>query len=68
MPSYDFICEYCNYKTTLFVPMKYPKCSKCPKCECNKFIRLIGKGSGIIFKGDGFYETTYKKNQDKSKS
>jgi predicted nucleic acid-binding Zn ribbon protein len=33
---------------------------KCPKCG-KKIHRLIGGGSGIIFKGSGFYETDYKK-------
>ena len=27
----------------------------------NKLVRLIGSGSGMIFKGSGFYETDYKK-------
>jgi predicted nucleic acid-binding Zn ribbon protein len=32
---------------------------KCPECTgaCR---RLIGTGSGVIFKGSGFYETDYK--------
>jgi predicted nucleic acid-binding Zn ribbon protein len=33
---------------------------KCPKCG-KSIHRLIGAGSGIIFKGTGFYETDYKK-------
>jgi predicted nucleic acid-binding Zn ribbon protein len=38
--------------------------TKCPKCG-KRAHRLISGGSGIIFKGSGFYETDYKK---KSKS
>ena len=34
---------------------------KCPKCGKNQLHRLIGAGSGIIFKGSGFYETDYKR-------
>jgi predicted nucleic acid-binding Zn ribbon protein len=34
--------------------------SKCPKCG-GKVRRLIGGGTGIIFKGSGFYVTDYKK-------
>jgi len=35
---------------------------KCPECG-KKVHRLIGGGSGIIFKGTGFYETDYKKKK-----
>ena len=40
--------------------MTDPHIKKCPKCSA-KVKRLIGNGSGIIFKGTGFYETDYKK-------
>jgi predicted nucleic acid-binding Zn ribbon protein len=33
----------------------------CPKCKKNSLVRLISGGSGILFKGSGFYETDYKK-------
>jgi predicted nucleic acid-binding Zn ribbon protein len=33
---------------------------KCPKCGKNSAERLIGAGSGIIFKGSGFYQTDYR--------
>jgi predicted nucleic acid-binding Zn ribbon protein len=33
---------------------------RCPKCR-GKLRRLLGTGSGIIFKGSGFYETDYKR-------
>jgi len=32
---------------------------KCPKCKA-KVRRLMGSGTGILFKGSGFYETDYK--------
>ncbi|KKM82600.1 hypothetical protein LCGC14_1317910 [marine sediment metagenome] len=32
---------------------------KCPECGKKKAKRLIGSGSGIIFKGSGFYQTDY---------
>jgi predicted nucleic acid-binding Zn ribbon protein len=39
---------------------------KCP--ECNGAVRrLVGGGSGLIFKGSGFYLTDYVKNK-KTKS
>lgn len=32
---------------------------KCPECKKFKLCRLIGAGSGIIFKGSGFYVNDY---------
>ena len=43
------------------------KVQKCPKCGGNTH-RLIGVGSGIIFKGTGFYETDYKRKSGKDSS
>ena len=42
----------------------------CPKCKKDKLQRLIGAGSGLIFKGTGFYITDYvkKKNNKNPKS
>ena len=38
-------------------------------CECgNKMTKLFGGGSGIIFKGSGFYVNDYKKPRAVSKS
>jgi len=56
VPNYDFICDNpeCNFKTEQFVPMSYPKKSECPQCHKNTFIRCIGSGSGIVFKGTGW--------------
>jgi predicted nucleic acid-binding Zn ribbon protein len=38
----------------------------CPECQTDALKRLIGTGSGIIFKGSGFYETDYKRKTGKS--
>jgi putative FmdB family regulatory protein len=35
--------------------------TRCPRCKKNTLKKLIGSGSGFIFKGSGFYETDYKK-------
>lgn len=39
---------------------------KCPECQ-GKIKRLIGAGSGFIFKGSGFYVTDYKKSSKEEK-
>jgi putative FmdB family regulatory protein len=60
MPTYQYECENCEYSFEQSQSMTEKRLSKCPKCGKNKLARLIGSGSGIIFKGSGFYETDYK--------
>ena len=60
MPTYDYECEKCGHRFEHFQKMSDAPLKKCPKCG-KKVHRLIGGGSGIIFKGSGFYETDYKK-------
>lgn len=64
MPTYDYECGKCGNKFELFHKMSDEPVAKCPACG-GKSHRLISPGSGIIFKGSGFYETDYKK-KDKS--
>lgn len=40
--------------------------TECPKCK-GSLIRIIGTGSGPIFKGSGFYQTDYKGKSQQSK-
>lgn len=61
MPTYQYECDSCEYAFEELQSMTDKKLTKCPKCKKNKLSRLIGTGSGIIFKGSGFYETDYKK-------
>jgi len=61
MPTYEYECQACGHAFEELQGMKDPKLTKCPKCHKNKLARLIGGGSGMIFKGSGFYETDYKK-------
>lgn len=64
MPTYEYECAHCGHKFEFFQNINDKPLSKCPKCA-KKVKRLIGSGSGIIFKGTGFYATDYRK---KSKS
>ncbi|MBF0331679.1 MAG: zinc ribbon domain-containing protein [Candidatus Omnitrophica bacterium] len=61
MPTYDYECSGCGHIFDVLQSMTEPKLIKCPACQKNKLHRLIGTGSGVIFKGTGFYETDYKK-------
>ena len=59
-PTYNYECTKCGYEFEEFHKMTDPPVEKCPKCT-GKVRKLISAGSGIIFKGSGFYTTDYKK-------
>ena len=40
--------------------MSAPVKKKCSECGKLKLKRLIGRGSAVMFKGSGFYETDYR--------
>ena len=64
MPTYDYECSKCGHRFEIFQKMSDKPVIACPKCK-GTAERLIGAGSGIIFKGKGFYHTDYK-NKKKS--
>ena len=56
MPTYEYQCKSCKHTFDAFQSMKDDPLKVCP--ECGKEIRrLINGGTGIIFKGGGFYAT-----------
>ena len=63
MPTYQYECDACGHGFEVLQSMVDKKLKKCPKCGKLKLHRLIGAGSGIIFKGTGFYETDYKRKE-----
>jgi putative FmdB family regulatory protein len=60
MPTYDYICKSCGYEFEQFQSIAARALRKCPKCGKGSLKRLIGAGSGVIFKGTGFYQTDYR--------
>ena len=60
LPTYQYQCDSCDHDFEILQSMLDKKLKKCPECGKNTLLRLIGAGSGIIFKGTGFYETDYK--------
>lgn len=60
MPTYDYECQNCGHVFEHFQSIKSEHLKKCPKCSKNKVKRLLGAGSGILFKGSGFYQTDYR--------
>ena len=61
MPTYDYECSACGHTFEHFQSMSSNKLRTCPKCKKKKLERHFGIGSGVIFKGSGFYETDYKR-------
>ncbi|HPC70912.1 MAG TPA: zinc ribbon domain-containing protein [Treponema sp.] len=65
MPTYEYECKTCGHSFEVFQNMSDPVLKTCP--ECGKEVRrLINGGTGIIFKGSGFYVTD--KGSSKSSS
>lgn len=59
MPTYEYKCESCGDRFEYFQSMTAERLTTCKKCG-GHLRRLIGEGSGVIFKGSGFYCTDYK--------
>jgi len=60
MPTYEYECRKCKHRFEKFQSMNDAPLKKCPDCG-GELRRLIGRGSGIIFKGPGFYATDHRK-------
>ncbi len=63
MPTYEYRCNECGYQFEKFQSIKAAHLTECPKCG-GKIQQLISSGAGIVFKGNGFYETDYKRNNN----
>lgn len=66
MPNYQYRCSNCSHEFEIFQNIKDNAKRVCPSCRKHKLVRLIGPGAGIIFKGDGFYQTDYRSESYKS--
>ena len=65
MPTYDYICSDCNYEFEHFQSMSDEPIRVCPQCG-GTVRRKIGGGTGLIFKGSGYYLTDYGKKSSSS--
>ncbi|MBN2209432.1 MAG: zinc ribbon domain-containing protein [Candidatus Coatesbacteria bacterium] len=66
MPTYEYECMDCGHHFERLQDMNDKPVEECPKCS-GKVRRLLSGGAGIIFKGEGFYATDYKRH-DQAKS
>jgi len=60
MPTYEYRCKQCKHEMEEFQSMKDEPLVECPACHTPNLVRLISAGTGLIFKGKGFYLTDYK--------
>jgi putative FmdB family regulatory protein len=56
MPTYGYECKSCGHTFDVFQSMSDAPVKICPQCG-REVRRLINGGTGIIFKGSGFYVT-----------
>lgn len=67
MPTYEYKCLKCGHAFDAFQQITAKPLKACPECK-GKVKRLISAGSGVIFKGSGFYATDYKKKKSSSEN
>ncbi|MEJ2536361.1 MAG: zinc ribbon domain-containing protein [Calditrichia bacterium] len=60
MPTYTYRCKKCKMQFDSFQSIVDPPLKICPSCK-GELERVITGGSGLIFKGSGFYITDYAK-------
>ena len=66
MPTYDYICNDCEKMYEYFQSMSDAPIKECPDCKKNSLRRVISGGTGLIFKGSGYYLTDYKNKKTQS--
>ena len=59
MPTYHYRCNTCEHEFDRFQSITSSAISECPECKAESR-RLISGGSGVIYKGAGFYVNDYK--------
>ncbi len=68
MPTYEYQCQKCRRRHEAFQAITAKPLTKCARCG-GRLKRLLGRGSGFLFKGSGFYVTDHrsKRYQDAKK-
>lgn len=59
MPTYEYQCDKCGGEFDFFQSIKEAPKETCEKCG-GHLTKLLSAGTGLIFKGSGFYITDYK--------
>lgn len=66
MPTYEYECTGCGLVFEEERPITAPARQRCPQCR-HKVRRIISGGTGILFKGPGFYVTDSRGKKDGGK-
>lgn len=66
MPTYTYKCKNCQNVFEKFQKINSDPLKICPVCNQETLSRIIDGGAGLIFKGNGFYITDYKKSNSSS--
>lgn len=67
MPTYTYRCNQCQMHFESFQSIIDPPLQSCPSCH-GQLKRVITGGSGIIFKGSGFYITDYSRKKSSAQN
>ena len=63
MPTYEYVCRQCQAHFEAFQRITEGPLTRCELCGTEGTVtRLVGAGTGLIFKGSGFYITDYRKS------
>ena len=60
MPTFVDKCQSCGSEFEVCQNITDEPITRCPDCNEDRAIRMLTGGSGLIFKGSGFYITDYK--------
>lgn len=55
MPTYEYLCNKCEYAFEVVQSFSDAALENCPKCDGQ--VRKVYNNVGIVFKGSGFYKT-----------
>jgi putative FmdB family regulatory protein len=67
MPTYEYVCEKCGHEFEAVRSISAKPLRTCPKEFCarkkwgrGRVKKKISAGTGLLFKGSGFYTTDYR--------
>jgi putative FmdB family regulatory protein len=61
VPTYEYGCRGCPHTFEAMQSIVADPLRDCPECKRPLLYRKVSSGTGVIFKGSGFYETDYKR-------
>jgi len=65
MPIYEYQCKTCGHRCEALQKMSDDAIKDCPECGKPSLAKLIS-ASGFRLKGEGWYETDFKKGKKKN--